>query len=199
MEQVIIPQPLFQTPFLNIQFIFEKIYTFLKDIYVFLVNSQTWNIIGIISVVSSIFFLAIIIFSLVRLIEIQIDESREIDDEIKESIQKEKEKIQNKHPRWGNIQKLSESDSESDWRVSIIEADSMLEESLKNKGVIGDTVGELLEATRSSGYKYIQDAWDAHIMRNKIAHEGSKEALSKIETRRTIRMFQKFFEELDVI
>ncbi len=94
---------------------------------------------------------------------------------------------------------LVESPNDSDWRVAIIEADSMMEEILKEKGMSGNTVSELLEGAKESGYRSIQDAWDAHLVRNKIAHEGLDFLISQFEARRTIKMFQNFFEELRVI
>ena len=75
----------------------------------------------------------------------------------------------------------------------------MLEELLREKGMEGDTVSELLEEARSNGYASMQDAWEAHLVRNKIAHQGSEFPVSQIEARRVIRMFQNFFEELRVI
>jgi hypothetical protein len=80
-----------------------------------------------------------------------------------------------------------------------MEADSMMEETLKEKGITGATVSELLESAKESGYHSIQDAWDAHLVRNQIAHQGSDFPLSQFEGRRVIKMYQNFFEELRVI
>lgn len=199
MEQVDLSQPLFETPSLNIEFIFQKIYSLAKPIFNFIIDPHTWAVIGIISMILSIIFLAIIIFSLVRIREIQLDDKREMDHEINEALRREKARQQSENPRWHYILTLSEGTNESDWRVAIMEADSMLEESLKEKGVPGDTVAELLEAARSDGYSYIQDVWDAHLIRNRIAHEGSDFPLSQVETRRVMKLFQNFFEEIGVI
>jgi hypothetical protein len=46
---------------------------------------------------------------------------------------------------------------------------------------------------------YIQSAWDAHILRNKIAHEGSDFPVTQIEARKAIRLYQDFFEELNIV
>ena len=131
--------------------------------------------------------------------EIQLEEKREIDHEIHEALMKDKEKEREENPRWHYILTLIESPNESDWRVAIIEADTMLEEALKEKGLAGETVSELLEGARSSGYSSIQNAWDAHLVRNQIAHVGSEFPLSQVEGRRVIKMYQNFFEELGVV
>ena len=56
-----------------------------------------------------------------------------------------------------------------------------------------------VEAARESGYATIQNAWDAHLVRNQIAHQGSEFPLSQVEGRRVIKLYQNFFEEMRVI
>ena len=197
--QSVIEEPLFTPTYLNMEFVFSKIVEYSKPIIEFFTNPETWSTIGVISALLSIICIAIIIFSLVRLVEIQIYDKEEIDHEIHKALLKEKERERNANPRWHYILTLIESPNESDWRVAIIEADSMMEENLKEKGLSGETVSELLEGARGSGYRSIQDAWDAHLVRNQIAHDGSDFPLSQIEGRRVIKMFQNFFEELGVI
>jgi hypothetical protein len=199
MQPIDVPQPLFEPRYLNFESFFEKIYAVLKPIFNFIVNPDTWGVIGTISMILSILFLIIIIFSLVRLREIQLDDKAEVDHEINEALKREQEKNRNENPKWHYILTLTESPNESDWRVAIMESDAMLEELLKDKGVPGETVAELLESARSDGYAHIQDVWDAHLIRNQIAHQGSEFPLSQIETRRVMKMYQNFFEELGII
>jgi hypothetical protein len=197
--QLDITQPLFEPRTLNIDFVFQKIYNIIQPIFHFITNPHTWGVIGTISMILSICFLIILIFSLVRIREMQLADKAEIDHEINEALKREQEKNRNENPKWHYILTLTESPNESDWRVAIMEADTMLEELLRKKGVPGDTVAELLESARSDGYTYIQDAWDAHLVRNQIAHQGSSFPLSQVETRRIMKMFQNFFEELGII
>jgi hypothetical protein len=197
--QSVIEKPLFDPTYLNMEYVFSKIIEYSRSIIEILTNPQTWSTIGIISVILSIICIAIIIFSLVRLIEIQIYDKKEIEHEINKALAKQKEIDRNANPRWHYVQTLVESPNSSDWRVSIIEADSMMEEMLKEKGLSGNTVSELLEGAKGSGYRSIQDAWDAHLVRNKIAHEGTDFPISQIEGRRVIKMYQNFFEELGVV
>jgi len=165
----------------------------------FVLNPKTWSILGIISSSVSMLAIAISIFSLVRMREIQNHEKKEIDHEIREALAKDKERERDENPRWHYILTLVESPNESDWRVAIIESDTMLEETLHEKGLAGDTTSELLEGARTNGYSSIQSAWDAHIVRNQIAHQGSEFPLSQIEARRVIKMYQNFFEEIGVV
>lgn len=192
-------KPLFTPSYLNIEYVFSKIVEFARPIINFFSNPNTWTNLGIISGLLSIVCIAIIVWSIVRMVEIQIYDKEEVNHEIHEALLREKERNRNANPRWHYIQTLIESPNDSDWRVAIIEADSMMEEILREKGLTGSTVSELLEAAKESGYRSIQDAWDAHLVRNQIAHEGVNFPISQLEGRRVVKMFQNFFEELRVI
>ncbi len=183
----------------NIDTYFGKTLEIIQGILQFIFNGHTWSVIGVISSLMSVFFIAIIAFSLVRLFEIQAEENTHIKHEIEEALEKMKVKEKNENPRWHYVRTLSESPSESDWRVAIIEADSMLEEALKVKGFSGNSASELLEAARESGYRSLQNAWDAHLVRNQIAHLGVDFPLSQVEARRVTHLYQNFFEEIGII
>lgn len=198
-QTVIDSKPLFTPTYINMEYVFGKIVEVTTPIFNFFTNPHTWSTIGILSAVFSVIFLGIIIFSLVRMYEIQVFDKNEINHEIHEALAKQKERDRNANPKWQYILTLMESPNASDWRVAIIEADSMMEDVLKEKGLSGETVSELLEGAKESGFRSIQDAWDAHLVRNKIAHEGIDFPISQIEGRRVIKMYQNFFEELRVI
>jgi hypothetical protein len=197
--QSIVDKPLFDPTYLNIEYVFSKIVEYATPVFNFIIDPHTWSVVGITSALLTVICLFIIIFSLVRMYEIQAYDRAEIEHEIHKALMKQKEKERNANPRWHYILTLVESPNSSDWRVAIIEADSMMEEVLKERGLSGETVAELLEGAKSSGYASIQDAWDAHLVRNKIAHEGSDFPLSQIEARKTVKLFQNFFEELKII
>ncbi len=197
--QPLIDKPLFEPTYLNIEFIFAKILSWIKPIIVFFTNPNTWIVLAFISSSLSIIFIAIIIFSLVRMREIQLHEKRELNHEINEALMRDQEAKRTENPRWHYILTLIESSNESDWRVGIIEADTMLDEVLRNKGFTGDTTSDLLEAARLGGYANIQGAWDAHLVRNQIAHAGSEFPLTQAQGRRVIKMYQSFFEDLGAI
>jgi len=186
-----------QSPF-SFEF-FSKILDFLISVYDFIVNPKLWNTLFIISSILSVIFIGIIIYTIVRIRETQVEEKEDIKRQIDEAEKKRKEKEKRENPKWHYILSLMEGFNDSDWRMAIIEADSMMEEILKDKGMYGSSLAELLNSAKSNGYRNIQDAWDAHIIRNKIAHEGSDYPLTQVEGRRVLKMYQNFFEELDVI
>ncbi len=197
--QPIIEKPLFNPTFINVEYFFDKIANSALPVYDFFTNAKTWEIIGIVSMLISILSLIIIIFSLVRMYEIQVFDKEEVDHEISHALAKDKEMERDSNPRWKYILTLIESPNESDWRVAIIEADTMLEETFSDRGLVGNNMAELLEEAKGNGYYSIQDAWDAHIVRNKIAHEGQNFPLTQVEGRRVIKLYQNVFEGLEVI
>jgi hypothetical protein len=101
--------------------------------------------------------------------------------------------------RWEKIIKLSESENGSDWRLSIIEADIILDELLEKLKLPGDTMGEKLKAVEKSDFTTIESAWEAHKMRNSIAHEGGDFLVSQREIRRIISLYEAVFKEFYLI
>src|SRR5690606_1764590 len=101
--------------------------------------------------------------------------------------------------KWADIQKHIASDNPNDWRLAIIEADILLEETLSSHGYVGTTIGEMLKSANSSAFRTLQDAWSAHKVRNQIAHSGSDFVLTKKMANDTILQFERVFREFQVI
>jgi hypothetical protein len=100
------------------------------------------------------------------------------------------------HPRFAIVQGYMSSNSEALWRIGIMEADNMLEQVLKEKGYQGETVADML---RTASFKTVQLAWDAHGVRNRIAHQGSDFQLTEREAKRAFTLYESVFRELKVI
>ena len=65
----------------------------------------------------------------------------------------------------------------------------MLDDMLARQGYVGDGVGEKLKAAEPENFRTLQDAWEAHKVRNQIAHEGSFQSFESL-ARRTIGRFR---------
>lgn len=102
-------------------------------------------------------------------------------------------------PRWQHIESLAGGTHASEWREAIIEADIMLDELLAQRGYGGDGVGERLKSIEPGDFSTLQDAWEAHKVRNQIAHEGSAFPLSETIVHRTIARYESVFRELGAI
>jgi NAD+--asparagine ADP-ribosyltransferase len=72
----------------------------------------------------------------------------------------------------------------------------MLDEVLRNKGYVGEGVGEML---KSASFKTVSLAWDAHKIRNRIAHEGSDFQLTEREAKKAFTLYESVFRELKAI
>ena len=103
------------------------------------------------------------------------------------------------NPKWQKIQDHVESINENDWKLAIIEADIMLGEVLDNLSLPGETIGDKLKAVERSDFTTVDLAWEAHKIRNQIAHEGSSFLLNQRETKRILSLYQAVFEEFHII
>lgn len=104
-----------------------------------------------------------------------------------------------KNPRWQTVEKYAASDNPGDWRLGIIEADLMLEELLEEQGFSGATLGDKLKNAERGDFVTYQNAWEAHKVRNNIAHLGSEFNLSSNDARRTVLLYKTVFEEFNYI
>ncbi len=156
--------------------------------------AQIWIWVITIGYIISIIGLFVIIYSIVRLFEL-----REREEKYYNTILVASEAAGGAHPRWERIQSLVEGANPSAWREAIIEADIMLDDMLTRQGYVGESVGEKLKAADPGHFKTIQDAWEAHKVRNQIAHEGSSFDLTESLTRRTIARFESVLHEFKVI
>lgn len=156
--------------------------------------AHIWTWIVVIGYVLSVVGLFVIVYATVKLFELR---KRE---EIHYSTLIESPEVTGgENPRWLHIESLAEGASASQWREAIIEADIMLDDVLARNGYVGDGVGEKLKSVESESLSTLNDAWEAHKVRNQIAHEGSAFNLSEELALRTISRYGAVFRELKAI
>ncbi len=108
-------------------------------------------------------------------------------------------KPDSRNARWDVIQKRVTENSPESWRIAIIEADILLDETLTNAGYVGQTLGEKLKSANPQSFTTIQDAWEAHKVRNDIAHVGSDFVLTQKSAKETILRFERVFREFGIV
>ncbi len=101
--------------------------------------------------------------------------------------------------RWEHVMTLMTEAHPSSWRGAIVEADILLSELLRDLRLPGSTIGEQLKATSRSQFTTLDLAWEAHKVRNEIAHAGSAYSLSGREADRAIDLYRQGFEEFEYI
>jgi hypothetical protein len=104
-----------------------------------------------------------------------------------------------KNSRWDRVLDHLASDNPNDWRLAVLEADIILDDIVETMYLPGDTLGERLRAVENSDFLTIDKAWEAHKVRNKLAHEGSDFILTQREAKRIISLYEEVFKEFHAI
>tara|TARA_R110000824_G_scaffold401771_1_gene615679 strand:- start:364622 stop:365098 length:477 start_codon:yes stop_codon:yes gene_type:complete len=156
---------------------------------------QFWVIVTILSFFISIGLIALLVYSTIRFRQIEIEDAPAYAtihdaDHAEEEVE---------HKRWKHVMQLIESPHESDWRQAIIEADIILFDALEHDGYPGESLGDKLKAVDPKRFASLQDAWDAHKVRNDIAHQGSAFALGDKLAYRTIQQYETVLREFGEI
>jgi len=96
--------------------------------------------------------------------------------------------------KWAKVLTHVDSPNSNDWLLAIIEADIILAEILEQMGYQGETIGEKLKRVDKADFKTLDQAWEAHKVRNAIAHQGDF-VMSQREAKRVIGLYRQVFEE----
>lgn len=104
-----------------------------------------------------------------------------------------------RNDRWDKVMEHVSTDNPNDWRLAIIEADIMLDEIVTRMGYPGQSLGDKLKQATRGDIKNLDAAWEAHRVRNQIAHAGSDFILTQREARRVIELYGRVFEEFKFI
>ncbi len=103
-----------------------------------------------------------------------------------------------KSDKFAELQAHLDSDNPNDWKLAIIEADIILDDTLKRQGYAGPTLGDRLKSISPETLHSIDDAWQAHKVRNQIAHAGADFVLTQKIAREAIMQYERVFKELGV-
>lgn len=149
----------------------------------------------VISIPISLFFLIGIIYCVEQLKVIKKKYEEKYDLKIEPAFQETKPQgSRDLAIRWQKVTSLLHSENPSDWKQAILEADTMLLDILTGLGYQGDGVGEKLKRIQPGEMKSLDDAWEAHKVRNDIAH-GRGDVLDHHKANQTIQRFKSVFEE----
>jgi hypothetical protein len=180
-----------------LRYLYEHILGLDWDALVSLV-SQIWNIYSIIAILLSLLFFIGFIYAKIR--------QNEMHHILHEQIHEEEHKWAERYEshghsggRWTEIQKHLHDDNPNSWKIAIIEADIYLEEILNEAGYPGATLGEKLKSANTASFTTIQDAWEAHKVRNEVAHIGGDFILTKKVAQETLLQYERVFREFGVI
>jgi len=194
----------FQIKYFQPSYLFDKISDFFHTVAPYFFRGDNLDGLKFVLSLFSVFFIIIITYTTVRILEIRAKEHHHLKEEIEEYAhhQAEKERKKegsHKNERWAKVLSHVFSDNSNDWKLAIIEADSMLEELLDQLGFKGESLGDKLKSADRDKFKSLTSAWEVHTIRNRIAHEGLEFHMSHQEAKRIITLYEQIFREFGFI
>ncbi|MDO8663779.1 MAG: hypothetical protein Q7K28_03010 [Candidatus Wildermuthbacteria bacterium] len=99
---------------------------------------------------------------------------------------------------WLKIKARMDTGIESEYKLAVIEADAMLDDTLKRMGFGGESLGERLERLTIASLPNLEEIKAIHNVRNNIVHDPDYR-LSLEEARRVIAVFEKSLTDLQAL
>ena len=189
--------------FLNIEYLLTRVYDFFGGFHAGdLFGALPWfsfltTQVAIWGMVITLLMVLLIVYTQIRLVMVEHEGFHGKEEHQVHKVEAGAPPPQNE--RWRRIMELASSGNPGDWRRAILEADIMLSAVLSEAGYEGTTVGEQLKVTNPLQVTTLRLAWDAHMLRNKIAHGGEEFDLTERDTRVAIDQYRRVFEEFGVI
>ncbi len=94
------------------------------------------------------------------------------------------------------IEEMLDVDSETSWRLAVIEADKLLDYGLKELMFMGSSFHDRLKLA-SAKFRRIRPVFEAHRLRNRLVHETA--SLSRSEAKRAVSLYRSALKELGVL
>lgn len=99
--------------------------------------------------------------------------------------------------RWLQIEQQLKKDEPSSYHLTVLNADKLLDQALREKGVKGNTMGERMKNIKDT-WSNANNVWTAHKLRNQIAHETDVR-VSYEDARRALSGFKQALKDLGAI
>ena len=153
---------------------------------------EQWSTFVAFSLLITLCLAALVIYCTIRVFQIRQLERRKFASAQRTGVAHDVPKSQ---LRWNRILEQATNDSEQSLRLTILEAAIMLNELLDTMGYKGETMADKMRGVDRANFNTIDLAWEAHKIRNRIAHDGSAHHLTARETRRVIALYEKVLKE----
>lgn len=192
-----------KVPFIDFGSFFHSIAVYITSHYDSFVQT-TKDLAGLaigIAIPLSLFFLIVIVYCVEQLKRIRNKEEQIYDLKVVPIYQDASSKLPGATgdvamaKRWETVKAHITSTNPNDWRQAIIDADIMLDNLLSKMGYQGETVGEKLKRVAKGDFATLDDAWEAHKVRNMIAHQGSSVPLAEHDAKKAFDSYKRVFDE----
>lgn len=95
------------------------------------------------------------------------------------------------------IEQQLKLDNPGSYHLAVLNADKLVDQALKESGIMGETMGERLKGSASK-FSDLNGLWSAHKLRNRIAHESDVN-VTYDEARQALNSFRKALKDLGAI
>lgn len=99
---------------------------------------------------------------------------------------------------WVRVQEHFWKGDENDLKIAVIEADKLLDEALREAAIRGSNPGERLKNVKRGQIENIDALWQAHRLRNQIAHEPNFR-LKRDSAERAIAIYEETLKNLGLL
>jgi transposase len=99
--------------------------------------------------------------------------------------------------KWLQIEQQLKKDNPSSYHLTVLNADKLLDQALRERGVRGTTMGERMKTIKDT-WSNANNVWMAHKLRNQIAHETDVN-ISYEDARRALSGFKQALKDLGAI
>ena len=147
--------------------------------------------IKIVATIISMIALVIVIYTFIRITELAREETAKLGLALNWNAERTQ-----KNERWVRVEHYMVSLNSSDWKIAILEADNILDDIVERMGYKGATLGERMKNIDASDFPYLEEAWQAHKLRNALAHKGTDLVLTRSEAEQTINIYHRVFKGL---
>ncbi len=146
-----------------------------------------------VSILLSALFIAFTIYSMIRTgwLALRIDRVR---DTVFKSDVPKKHSIR----AWQGIKRHFFAGDEANLKLALLEADKVLNETLRLSGFQGETLGDRLKKVTEEELPNIQEVWEAHKLRNRLVHETDFK-LNRDTAERALTIYEEAFKNLGLL
>lgn len=99
--------------------------------------------------------------------------------------------------RWLQIEQQLKKDETSSYHLVVLNADKLLDQALRERGIRGTTMGERMKNIKDT-WSNANGVWTAHKLRNQIAHETDVN-VSYDDARRALAGFKQALKDVGAI
>lgn len=99
--------------------------------------------------------------------------------------------------KWLAIEQQLKRDDRASYTVTVLEADKLLDQALRERGLKGETMGERMKNAKEL-WSNANAVWQAHKVRNQIAHESDFK-MGYDDARRALGGFKQALKDVGAI